>query len=47
MKSLKNKQGGFLDIIIAVVIILLVMRYFGLTFTAIFDWLRELLYSVW
>ncbi len=47
MKNLQNKQGGFLDIIISIVIIFLIMRYFGLTITGIFDWLRELFYSIW
>lgn len=47
MKKFKNKQGGFLQIIVLIVILFLVMRYFNLTITGIFDWLKALVLSVW
>jgi len=45
--NLKNKQSGFLNIIIAIIIIFLIMRYFGLTITGLIDWLKNLFYSIW
>jgi len=45
--NLKNKQSGFLNIIIAIVIIFLIMRYFGLTITGMFEWVKNLFYSIW
>ncbi len=38
-KSYKNKQGGFIDIIIVIVIVLILMRYFNITITGMIDWL--------
>lgn len=45
--NLKNQEGGFIDIIIAIIVIFLIMKYFGLTFTGIFEWVKNLFYSVW
>ena len=36
MNQIKNKKGGFLQLIIIIVVALLIMRYFDLTFTGIF-----------
>jgi flagellar basal body-associated protein FliL len=39
MKSeTKNKEGGFIQIIIIIIVILLVMKYFGLTISGIIHW---------
>ncbi|MBP6866589.1 MAG: hypothetical protein KBC12_03560 [Candidatus Pacebacteria bacterium] len=46
-KNLKNKQGGFLEVIISIVIFLLIMRYYGLTFTGVWAWIENLFWSVW
>ena len=32
---LKNKNGGFLHIIVTIVVVLLLMRYFGITISGI------------
>lgn len=45
-KNSKNQQGGFIELIIVIIIVFLLMRYFGLTFTGIIDWLYNLFQSV-
>lgn len=35
---LKNKKRGFLQLIIIIIVALLVMRYFGLTFSGILNY---------
>jgi len=35
---MKNKQGGFLEIIILVIIALLLMKYFGITISGVVNW---------
>lgn len=45
--KLKNQQAGFIDIIIAIIIIFLIMKYFGLTITGMFEWVKNLFYSIW
>ncbi|MFM7089005.1 MAG: hypothetical protein ACKOW9_05780 [Candidatus Paceibacterota bacterium] len=46
-KNLKNQQGGFLELIVVIIIVMLVMRYYGLTFTGIWSWVENLFWSVW
>lgn len=46
-KLLKNKQRGFIELIIVIVIALLLMNYYGLTFRGIFEWFKGLFLSVW
>ncbi|KKR62653.1 hypothetical protein A2643_03840 [Candidatus Nomurabacteria bacterium RIFCSPHIGHO2_01_FULL_39_220] len=38
LNKIKNKQSGFLKIIIIIVVALLLMRYFGITFSGILDY---------
>ncbi len=38
-----NKQGGFLEIIVIVVIALLLMKYFGITVSTVVAWGKEFL----
>ncbi|OGI67498.1 hypothetical protein A3A05_01540 [Candidatus Nomurabacteria bacterium RIFCSPLOWO2_01_FULL_41_12] len=38
----KNKQGGFLKLIILIVIAVLLLRYFGITGTEAIDWVKSL-----
>lgn len=44
--NLKNLQGGFIETIVLIVIILLIMNYFGITITGILNWLWNLIQSV-
>ncbi|MCX6747398.1 MAG: hypothetical protein NTW98_00395 [Candidatus Nomurabacteria bacterium] len=47
MKNIKNQQGGFLELILVIIIVLVLMRYFGFTITGFLNWLETLFYSVW
>ncbi len=38
MNKIKSQQGGFLQLIIFIVVALLIMRYFGLTFSSILEY---------
>ncbi len=42
----KNLQGGFIGTIVLIVIILLIMNYFGITLSGIWNWLWALITSV-
>jgi hypothetical protein len=44
--NLKNTQGGFIGTIIIIVIVLLIMNYYGITLTGIWNWLWALITSV-
>lgn len=44
--NLKNQNGGFIGIIIMIVIVLLIMQYYGLTLTGIWNWFWSLVQSV-
>lgn len=44
---MKNKQEGFIELIIVVIIALILMRYYGITFTGVWYWLKDLFLSVW
>ncbi len=39
----KSKKSGFLQIIILIIIALVIMRYLGITFSGVVDWLANLL----
>lgn len=45
-KLISNNQDGFIETIILIVIALLLMRYFDITLTSIYYWLKDLVYSV-
>jgi len=36
--NIKNKQGGFLQLIILVLIALFIMKYYGVTISGVVDW---------
>lgn len=38
MNKIKNKEGGFLQIIIAIIVILLIMKFMGVTVSGVFNW---------
>lgn len=46
MKNIKNEQGGFLQLILLVVVVLFLMKYFGVSFSDVYNWLKDLLDSV-
>ncbi|MFA5841165.1 MAG: hypothetical protein WC847_02755 [Candidatus Paceibacterota bacterium] len=35
---MKNKQGGFIQIIIFIIVALLIMKYFGITISGVINW---------
>ncbi|MFA6177543.1 MAG: hypothetical protein WC694_01455 [Candidatus Paceibacterota bacterium] len=41
-----GKQSGFLQIIILIVLALLIMKYFGITVSGVFDWFISIFRSV-
>lgn len=47
LQNYKNQNGGFIQAIILVVIVLFVMKYYGITITGIWYELKALLASVW
>ncbi len=42
----KNQQGGFIETVVLIVIVLLVMKYYGVTLTGIYYWLKDLFLSI-
>lgn len=42
----KNQQGGFIETIILIVIVLLIMNYLGVTITGTIDWIWGLIQGV-
>ncbi len=45
--KLKNQQGGFIELIIVLILTFLLMKYYGITFTGVFNWVKDLFLSVW
>ncbi len=45
-KNIQNKEGGFLRIIFIIVILLLIMSYFHITFTGIIHWIINTIKNV-
>ena len=39
MKS--SKQGGFLELIVLIIVALLIMKYMGLTVSEVVDWFKD------
>ena len=44
--NIKNKQGGFLKLIIFIVVALFLMKYFKLSISDVVDWVKALFSSV-
>jgi hypothetical protein len=42
INKMENKQGGFLQIIIIIIIALLIMKAMGITVSGFFDWFLSL-----
>jgi len=39
-------QGGFLELIVLVIVVLLIMKYMGLTVSEVVDWFKDFFGSV-
>ncbi|KKR42936.1 MAG: hypothetical protein UU10_C0011G0015 [Parcubacteria group bacterium GW2011_GWF1_40_6] len=46
MKKSETKDGGFLQIIIVIIIALLIMKYFGVTISEVVIWFKTFFASV-
>lgn len=46
MNNLTNQKGGFLKLIIFIVIALFLMKYFKISLSDVIDWLKNLFNSV-
>jgi hypothetical protein len=44
--SNSERQGGFLQIIVLIILALLLMKYFGITISGIFNWFMSIFGSV-
>ena len=42
----KGKEGGFIELIILVVVALLLMKYFGVTISGVINWFTTFFHSV-
>lgn len=43
---MKNKNGGFIQLIILIIIALFVMRYFGVTVSGVINWFKAEFHDV-
>ena len=41
-----NKQGGFLELIVLIIVALLIMKYLGLTISEVVTWFKDFFGSV-
>ena len=46
ISNIKNKEGGFLKLIIFIVLALFLMKYFKISISDVFNWIKGLLNSV-
>ena len=44
--NIKNKQGGFIKLIIFIVVVLFLMKYFEISVVDVLNWLKTLFNSV-
>jgi len=42
----QNEQGGFIELIVVIIVALLVMRYFGVTISGVIHWFTSFFASV-
>jgi len=42
----KNKEGGFIELIVLIIIVLLIMKYYGITVSGVVDWFASFFRSV-
>jgi len=43
MSNIKNKQKGFIQLIILIIVALIALKYFGLTVGEVIDWIKTFL----
>ncbi len=46
VNKIKNQKGGFIQIIILIIVALLIMKYYGVTLTGVKDWFLSFFGSV-
>ncbi|MDP9249547.1 MAG: hypothetical protein M3M85_03515 [bacterium] len=46
MNMKNNKQGGFLELIVLIIVALLIMKYMGVTVSETVDWFKDFFGSV-
>ncbi len=46
INNLKNEQGGFLKLIILIIVALFLMKYFKISLSDVFNWIKALFDSV-
>lgn len=46
INDIKNKESGFLKLIFFIIIALFLMKYFKISLSDVFDWLKTLFNSV-
>jgi len=46
MNKFNNKQGGFLKIILLIIVIVFLMSYFHITISGIFNWISHIFHDV-
>ena len=42
----ENKKGGFVKLILLIIIALIIMKYFDISISGVIDWIKELINSV-
>ena len=41
-----DRQGGFIELIIIIIVALLIMKYYGITISGVFDWFISFFHNV-
>jgi uncharacterized protein involved in cysteine biosynthesis len=44
--EIKNSKGGFLELIVLIIVALLLMQYFGITISGVLNWFGSFFRSV-
>jgi hypothetical protein len=45
-EKIKNKEGGFIELIILIIIVLIIMKYSGITVSEVVNWFMSFFRSV-
>lgn len=46
MNNIENKEGGFLRLIIFIIVAIFLMSYFHITLTSAYNWFATMFYNV-
>lgn len=46
LDNIKNNEGGFIKLIILIVVVLITMKYFNISISSLIDWVKDLINSV-